>query len=296
MTTEKLAELLAVNLWVVLLITTLGMLLAAWLLWAGLQRYGAPVITLLQQLIDRLRPHARRLRMPRAVHGLWHIARRLGLQVLLSMAVAVVACIGFVEIADEVGLDDDLGRFDVALSAALSQHASDEQLRIFAAVTDLGDKKFLIPFAAVTAVFMLLRRRWILAATWIVATAGGALANVGLKAMFERTRPERLHDFATADGWSFPSGHASGSFIVYGLLAYLIVINTRPRWHLPVAAFAMTLIVCVGFSRVILQVHYFSDVLGGYAFGSAWVAAWIAGLEAFRRRQQGQDLTEARIS
>lgn len=296
MTTEKLAELLAVNLWVVLFVITLGMLLGAWLLWAGLQRYGARFVTLLQNLLDRIRPHAERLPMPRAVHGAWQIAKQLGVQVLLSMAIAVVACVGFVEIADEIGVDEDLGRFDVALSAALSQHASDEQLRVFAAVTDLGDKKFLIPLAAAIAVFMLYRRRWKLAATWIVAAAGGGLLNVGLKALFERTRPERLHDFAAADGWSFPSGHSSGAFIIYGLLAYLIVINSKPRWHLPVAVLAMTLIVCVGFSRVILQVHYFSDVLGGYAFGAAWVAAWIAGLEAFRRRQQGTGLAGTNIS
>ncbi|GFE88470.1 phosphatase PAP2 family protein [Steroidobacter agaridevorans] len=296
MTTEKLAELLAVNLWVVLFVITLGMLLGAWLLWAGLQRHGARIVALLQKLLDRLRPHADRLPMPRVVHGAGQIAKQLGVQVLLSMAIAIAACVGFVEIADEIGVDDDLGRFDVALSAALSQHASDEQLRIFAAVTDLGDKKFLIPLAAAIAVLMLFRRRWMLAATWLVATAGGGLLNVGLKAIFERSRPERLHGFAAADGWSFPSGHSSGSFIVYGLLAYLIVINSKPRWHLPVAALAMTLIVCVGFSRVILQVHYFSDVLGGYAFGAAWVAAWIAGLEAFRRRQQGAGLAGTDIS
>lgn len=296
MTTEKLAELLAVNLWVVLFVITLGMLLGAWLLWSGLQRYGARIVTLLQKVLDRIRPHAKRLPMPGAMYGAWQLARRLGMQVLLSMAVAIVACVGFVEIADEIGVGEDLGQFDAALSAAMSRHASDAQLRIFAAVTDLGDKKFLIPLAAAIAALMLFRRRWMLAATWIVATTGGGLLNVGLKNIFERSRPEHLHGFAAADGWSFPSGHSSGSFIVYGLLAYLLVINSTPRWHLPVAAIAMTLIVCVGFSRVILQVHYFSDVLGGYAFGAAWVAAWIAGLEAFRRRQPGTDSTGSNIS
>jgi undecaprenyl-diphosphatase len=212
------------------------------------------------------------------------------------MAIAIVACVGFVEIADEIGVDEDLGQFDVALSAALSQHASDEQLRFFAVVTNFGDKRFLIPLAAAIAGLMLFRRRWVLAATWVIATAGGGLLNVGLKAIFERSRPAHLHGFASADGWSFPSGHSSGSFIIYGLLAYLIVINASPRWHLPVAAIAMTLIVCVGFSRVILQVHYFSDVLGGFALGAAWVAAWIAGLEAFHRRQRGTGFTGTNIS
>jgi len=253
MTTENIAELLAINLWMVLFLVTLCMLLLAWLLWYGLQRY---------------------------------FLRRPGSQVLLSVAVAIVASVGFVGIADEIGLDDDLGQFDVALSDALRQHASDEQLRIFAVLTDLGDKKFLTPLAVLVFALMLFRRRWVLAASWAVATAGGGLLNVALKTLFERSRPEHLHGFATADGWSFPSGHASGACIVYGLLAYLLVINTASRWHLPVAVVAMALIVCVGFSRVILQVHYLSDVLGGFAFGAAWVAAWIAALEVFRRRQQ----------
>jgi len=204
---------------------------------------------------------------------------------LMSMAVAIIACLGFVEIADEIGADEDLGQFDAALSGALSLHASDDQLRFFATLTDLGDKRFLIPLSAAIGLLLMFRRRWFLAAAWVVATAAGGLVNTALKAIFERSRPEFLHGFAAADGWSFPSGHSSGSFIVYGLLAYLIVLQSESRWHLPVAALAMSLIVCVGFSRVILQVHYFSDVLGGYAFGAAWVAAWIAGLEAFRRRQ-----------
>ena len=62
------------------------------------------------------------------------------------------------------------------------------------------------------------------------------------------------------------------------------------------APIAMLTIVCVGFSRVVLQVHYFSDVLGGYAVGVAWVAAWIAGLEIFRRRQLNAELTGTNIS
>lgn len=295
MTTEKIAEFLAIHLWAVLFVIALGMLLAAWLLWEGLQRYSGRIVTLWQALKSRIRPHAQRLPIPSAVHGAWQIAKGLGIQVLVSMAIAIVACMGFAEIADEIGMDEDLGRFDVALSAQLSEHASDQQLRIFAAVTDLGDKRFLIPLAAIIAVLMLIRRRTFLATAWIVATAGGALLNAGLKAIFERSRPEHVHGFATADGWSFPSGHSSGSFIVYGLLAYLIVLQTAPRYHVPVAAIAMLTIVCVGFSRVVLQVHYFSDVLGGYAVGIAWVAAWIAGLEIFRRRQLGAELTGTNI-
>ncbi|HEY0686326.1 MAG TPA: phosphatase PAP2 family protein [Steroidobacter sp.] len=284
MTTAELAEFLALHLWAVLFAITSLMLLFAWMLWSGLQRYGSPMATLLRTWVARIGPHAQRLPLPSAVHGMWQMARQLGIQVLVSVAIAVTACLGFVEIADEIAVDEDLGQFDVALSAGLSRHASDEQLRIFAVLTDLGDKGFLIPLAGCIGLYLMFRRRWFLAITWIVATATGALMNTALKAIFERARPQWLHDFASADGWSFPSGHSSGAFIVYGLLGYLAVIHSPQRFHLPIAIMAMALIVCVGFSRVILQVHYFSDVLGGYAFGAAWVAAWIAGLEAYRRR------------
>lgn len=287
MTTQALAEFLAVHLWAVLFVITSVMLLATWLLWQGLQHYGPRVVLLLQGLLDRIRPHAKRFPLPGAMLSAWGVVRRLGVQVLVSMAVAVTACIGFVEIADEIGADEDLGQFDVALSAALSRNAGDDQLRIFATLTDLGDKRFLILLSGAIALMLLVRRQWFLGAAWAAATAAGGLLNTALKAIFERSRPQWLHDFAAADGWSFPSGHSSGATIVYGLLAYLVVIHLPKRFHLPVAALAMMLIVCVGFSRVILQVHYFSDVLGGYAFGAAWVAAWVAGLETFRRRQQG---------
>lgn len=284
MTTEQVAEFLAIHLWAVLFVITSVMLVFAWLLWHGLQQYGPRLVELLRQLIALIRPHAKRLPLPGAMLSAWGMVRRLGVQVLVSMAVAVTACIGFVEIADEMAADEGLGQFDSALSAALGRHASDDQLRIFAILTDLGDKGFLIPLSGCIAVLLLIRRQWFLAAAWVAATAGGGLLNTALKAMFERSRPQWAHGYAAADGWSFPSGHSSGAAIVYGLLAYLVVIHLPKRFHLPLAIAAMALIVCVGSSRVILQVHYFSDVLGGYAFGAAWVAAWIAGLEIFRRR------------
>jgi undecaprenyl-diphosphatase len=133
-------------------------------------------------------------------------------------------------------------------------------------------------------VLLLWRRQPFTAAVWVVACGLGALLNAGLKEIFERARPEHLHPFASATGWSFPSGHSSGSIIVYGLLGYLAVLYTPKSVHIPAAAIAMMLVVCVGSSRVILQVHFFSDVLAGYAFGASWVAAWIAGLEIRRGR------------
>ena len=286
MTTTELAELVATHLWITLFIVTSVMVVLAWACWYGLQRWGSRIVALSREWGGRIRVHASWLPTPAVVSNAWLIARRLGIQALLSAAFAVFASVAFLEIADEMGTDEDLGQFDIALSAALSRHASDEQLQTFALITDLGDKVFLMPLVAVVALLLLWRRRVFTAAAWVVACALGGLLNVALKAIFERSRPEFVHTFATADGWSFPSGHSSGAIIVYGLLGYLAVLHTPRSFHIPSAAIAMTLVVCVGLSRVILQVHYFSDVLAGYAFGASWVAAWIAGLEVLRRAER----------
>ena len=279
MSTPELAEFVATRLWFTLVVVTSVMVLVAWGCWYGLQRWGGRVAVLVREWLSRAPT-------PVVISSAWQLPRRLGIQALLSAAFAVLASLVFLEIADEIGADEDLGRFDIALRAALNRHASDEQLRTFALLTHLGDKAFLMPLVAVVALLLLWRRQRFIAAAWVVACGLGGLLNVVLKAIFERSRPEFAHSFVTADGWSFPSGHSSGSMIVYGLLGYLAVLYTPKSVHIPTAAIAMTLVVYVGLSRVILQVHYFSDVLGGYAFGVSWVAAWIAGLEVLRRAER----------
>src|SRR5690606_3430702 len=114
MTIEALAEWLAIHLWAVLIAVATVSLLLAWLLWYCLQRYGPVITGWLRNAIHLLRPHARRLPLPDAVFGVWGTMRRLGVQALISVAVAVAASVAFVEIADEIAADDDLGRFDAA--------------------------------------------------------------------------------------------------------------------------------------------------------------------------------------
>lgn len=222
-----------------------------------------------------------RLRASRWFDGrelLWHFA--------LGFALVVATLSVFFGVADEIGLDEDLGRFDDALAVALRGSLQPQTLQLFSRVTHLGDVWTLIAFAVmVTAALLLLRRPW-LALSWGVATAGNGLLNRALKALFERTRPLHDHGYASAGGWSFPSGHASGSLVVYGMFAY-VLLRCLPRiWPLPLALAAIGLALLIGYSRIVLQVHYFSDVLAGYASGGAWLAVCIAGAEIARASRQ----------
>lgn len=96
---------------------------------------------------------------------------------------------------------------------------------------------------------------------------------------------EKFAEFLAVNLWAVLVVIALGMLLVAGLL-----------WHgLQRYGGRIVALLCVGFSRVALQVHYFSDVLGGYAVGVAWVAAWIADLEVFRRRQSTTGLSGTNI-
>jgi undecaprenyl-diphosphatase len=194
--------------------------------------------------------------------------------------------VAFFELVGETQSGEALAAFDVALAAALARHLDGTTLAIAAAITHLGDPIVLFVLALLVVAALAGRGERQLALAWIVVTGGGALLNRLLKGLFERSRPVHDHVFASAEGFSFPSGHASGSLLVYGMLAYLAVRHAPHRWHLPVAALALMLVVFVGASRVLLQVHWFSDVLAGWANAAAWTTLCIGGLEAIRLAAQ----------
>lgn len=298
--TYAIADFVARHAIAVLIVITIAALALAAGAWHVLVMIGPRTWTLAVDLWNRARQTrlARSLReVPMFGHvlsGTLTIARYLGIVALLGFALSAGATVLFFELADEIGAGEWLAEFDVALSAALREHLSFETLRVFSIVTHLGDGVVLFGIGVVVFAVLAVRRQKLLAAAWVVTTLSGAVLNRLLKSIFERSRPLHDHGLTAPDGWSFPSGHASGSMLVYGLLTYLVVRSTPPAWHIPAALAGIVLVIFVGSSRVLLQVHYLSDVLAGYASATAWIAVAIAALEAVRWREQQSSRTNAR--
>ena len=202
--------------------------------------------------------------------------RNVFIAVLSAQAVMVVL------IALNVGQDGSLTRTDKLLAGALAAHADPAILQVMAWVTRLGDRDGLLVLGCAVLVVLLWRRRLWLAAEWALATGGSGLMIVFLKNQFARVRPEHIHGFETAHGWSFPSGHAAGSTAVYGMLCYLAMRRAPPRWRPFILMAGVMLVITIGLSRVVLQVHFLSDVLAGFACASLWLAACVAASAALR--------------
>ena len=108
-------------------------------------------------------------------------------------------------------------------------------------------------------------------AVFLTFSLGGAmLMNVSFKLFFARVRPALSEQLTPAPGFAFPSGHAMGSAAFF-LALYLLVRRRYPRWRWLAASVGGALTLLIGLSRLVLQVHYPSDVLAGWALAVAWV-------------------------
>jgi membrane-associated phospholipid phosphatase len=199
------------------------------------------------------------------------VQRRLG----LALAAAVLSAITFARITEDYLTNDPLARWDVSFARWLSGERGTLGTDIFRVVTFIGSPAAALAIATIACVLLYRRRQLVEAALLPVVLAGGEFLNLVLKLSFHRPRPEAA--FVHLDTYSFPSGHAMLSTAAYGALAYLAWshLHTR-RARLALIAGTVQLVALICFSRLYLGVHYLSDVLGGAAAGTFWLALSIA--------------------
>jgi len=214
--------------------------------------------------------------------------RFLSLRLAVGLTVMLLGSFVFIELAGELGAQETLSRVDRAFTEALRDSVTTPVVQTFAALTHLGDTATLVSLCTAVAIALVLRGRWWLTLGWVATVAGNGVLNISLKDAFARVRPLGLDGLTLEGGFSFPSGHSSGSVVAYGMLAYLALRLLPFRWHLPALILAMTLAFTVGSSRMFLRVHFASDVIAGFASGAAWLALCVTTIELGRWLQQKQ--------
>src|ERR1700722_17214400 len=153
---------------------------------------------------------------------------------------------------------------------------------VIKAVTWLGSNGVLWTLTGLAVVVLAIRRRWRLAGYLLVAGAGVLTLDPVLKSLVGRLRPVVAHPVAYGTGDSFPSGHALGSIVCYGALFLVFLPATRGQWRRLFSAAIVTVIVAIGVSRLLLGVHYLSDVLGAWALGITWLGVTAFAFELSR--------------
>lgn len=164
---------------------------------------------------------------------------------------------------------------------------------IFRWITELGSGTFLTPLTIVMAVVLwILYRDWIPAMIFGLGTLSSHALNDLIKVLVERERPS-VFVAADAEGYSFPSGHAMVSTVCYGMLAYFIAKKIKSsRAQTAIHICFAVLIMLIGISRYIINVHYLTDVLGGFFFGGLCLAVSVL---LYKLMQKIRDVSQSRV-
>ena len=135
-------------------------------------------------------------------------------------------------------------------------------------ITRLGDWDLLLPISIAAALLVAWRGSLRSGAALMLMIAAGRVLVELQKAQFDRARPDTAGHLVAAHTMAFPSGHAAHSMTAF--LGIVLVAVTAPRLRGPAILLALLLSATIGLSRLILAVHWPSDVIGGWAYGGAW--------------------------
>lgn len=157
--------------------------------------------------------------------------------------------------------------------------------------TGLGSTGVVVLTVVLTAIFLILTRKFSTAAYVIAAAALGTLLNNLLKVGFARPRPDIVAHSVEVHTASFPSGHSMMSAVVYLTLGMLLARSQADRRVKTfVVAVSVLLTLLIGTSRVYLGVHWPTDVLAGWALGAGWaLLCWLLMLRMQRESQLERD-------
>ena len=193
---------------------------------------------------------------------------------LLTIAIVVVvlggAAVGilFWMMRENAGI----ARADHRFATWGAANATDLSTSILRAVTDAGSTVVVVVVTVIVALveYRRLPARALLLFLVLVVAGQNVVANL-VKAVVDRARPD-IDPLAAFAGSSFPSGHAAAAAATYAACALVVGRRRGPAVQAYLAGVAAALAAAVAASRVLLGVHWVTDVLAGLALGYAWFA------------------------
>jgi membrane protein DedA with SNARE-associated domain/membrane-associated phospholipid phosphatase len=208
----------------------------------------------------------------------------LGLRLTVGAGIIVLASWTFGSIVEDVLTQDPLVILDKRVALWIHAHATPEATQAAKVITFFGSPAFLTGASVLCAGILLAQRARSRLLALVLTMAGGSVLNLLLKGIFQRPRPGLEKTLVNASSYGFPSGHVMGATLFYLFLAATFASATSVwRWRVSAIVTALVFILLVGFSRIYLQAHYLSDVLGAMAAGVAWLALCLTAVDTVRR-------------
>jgi membrane-associated phospholipid phosphatase len=195
-----------------------------------------------------------------------------GLVLSASLILFVGGAVGVGVLLVMIHTNTGFARFDLDTSLFAAHHATSLSTSVLRVFTQLGGADVMVPLAVIVATIETIRQRSKEVFFFLALVVGGQflVANV-TKSFVNRARPhfDMLTGFSSS---SFPSGHAVAASACLAAFALVIGRQRGPRVRALLAGAAVGLATGIACTRVMLGVHWLTDVLGGLAMGWAWFA------------------------
>jgi undecaprenyl-diphosphatase len=205
---------------------------------------------------------------------------------LLSVIFLVII---FVLLADGVLDYSSIWYLDERFSGFLKFFRDIWVIKLMLGVTVLGEWKAVIIFVALFSFGLFIWNKRPLIWPFLFSIIGSEAVSYAIKYIFNRPRPDGNLAYYFETTPSFPSGHATVALALYGFAFYLVArFAVAKKYFVGIIFSGFLLIFSIGFSRLYLGVHYFSDVVGGYLIGASFLLVAIGFSEWQIRR--GRDL------
>lgn len=212
-----------------------------------------------------------------------HLATLITTIGVVGLAICLVLLTVLAWLFQEV-LEREAFAFDTSWLLWLHQFANPSRDQIMLTITRLGDPTVVVIIVIVSLGILWWRGKQQEAKIFFIACLGALVLNTGLKLVFGKARPQLWPHLIPETSFSFPSGHALGSLVLYGLLAYLLATN-YPKTAKLIYIFAVFLISVIGISRLYLGVHWPTDILAGYGVGFLWLMICITMLKLQKQKR-----------
>ena len=201
---------------------------------------------------------------------------------LPMLVVCLLTLFGLAKLTEDV-FERETHRFDVSVLLWIHHFANGMADHVALGLTFLGNPIWVVFLIALSFTLLWATGRQSQAMMLLVACAGAFALDVALKFSFRRERPELWPHLVYETSYSYPSGHALFSLVLYGFLAYVLA-SRFPRLAWLWYGGACALVVGIGVSRLYLGVHWPSDVVAGFAVGLLWLVTCIALLRSVDAR------------
>jgi membrane-associated phospholipid phosphatase len=193
-----------------------------------------------------------------------------GLALTVALGLLFAAALAFGLVSDMVTSKTGLYRWDASAARWGADNATPTSTWVLGLITWLGSTVLVLGVTGLLGGLEWLRRRRLAVLAFLVTVVVGQnlIAN-GVKLLVARERPPVAH-LASSSGFSFPSGHTAAAAATYA--AVVLVLGRGRPWRVKVwlGAAAAAVAAAVAASRVLLGVHWLTDVVGGAALGFGW--------------------------